>query len=238
MLQMDDEKLKELFYQNKTLREIAKHFDCSTRTVSKRITKLNLVREKVRSYEDLTGQKFNRITAIKYIRLDKFGKAIWLFKCDCGREKELNASAAKANLTTSCGCIKQKSLRRKGYELLSAGFYTKILKNAHSRDYVFEYSMKELWDLYIQQDKKCAITKVPITIYPDCNKEKLMTASLDRIDSNLGYVKGNVQWVHKRVNRLKNILSMEELVFWCRKIVDNSSEKDIKDFDVNILTWD
>ena len=43
--------------------------------------------------------------------------------------------------------------------------------------------------------------------------------SLDRIDSKKGYVKGNVQWVHKTVNRLKMDLSEEELMYWCNLIV-------------------
>ena len=29
------------------------------------------------------------------------------------------------------------------------------------------------------------------------------TASLDRIDPTKGYIEGNIQWVHKDVNRMK-----------------------------------
>ena len=41
------------------------------------------------------------------------------------------------------------------------------------------------------------------------------TASLDRIDSNLDYIEGNVQWVHKRVNAMKSDMSTKEFLEWC-----------------------
>ena len=39
--------------------------------------------------KDITGEKYNRLTAIKYIGKNKNGAAVWLWKCDCGNEKKL-----------------------------------------------------------------------------------------------------------------------------------------------------
>jgi len=52
---------------------------------------------------DLTGLKFNHLTAMKYL-----GKSIWLCKCDCGSDKEVFVRGAdlKNNHTKSCGCQK------------------------------------------------------------------------------------------------------------------------------------
>lgn len=52
-------------------------------------------------------------------------------------------------------------------------------------------------------------------------------ASLDRIDSLKGYAEGNVQWVHKTVDQMKWNLSQEELVKWCRLILDGVENKNI-----------
>ena len=38
------------------------------------------------------------------------------------------------------------------------------------------------------------------------------TASLDRIDSSKGYIKGNVQWVHKNINYMKQEMTNEEFL--------------------------
>ena len=50
------------------------------------------------------------------------------------------------------------------------------------------------------------------------------TASLDRIDSSKGYVKGNVQWVHKDVNFMKRTLNQQTFVNWCKKITNNNGK--------------
>ena len=48
-------------------------------------------------FEDLTGQKFGHLTAIKPL-----GNNRWLWKCDCGAEKETLAASVKRGLTTAC----------------------------------------------------------------------------------------------------------------------------------------
>ena len=52
------------------------------------------------AYEDLTGMRFGRLIAIKYV-----GKSRWLCKCDCGGTKVTRASSLKSGYTKSCGCI-------------------------------------------------------------------------------------------------------------------------------------
>lgn len=48
---------------------------------------------------------------------------------------------------------------------------------------------------------------------------RLQTASLDRIDSSKGYIEGNVQWLHKDINRLKINYSDEDLIQICLEII-------------------
>jgi hypothetical protein len=45
-----------------------------------------------------------------------------------------------------------------------------------------------------------------------------MVASLDRIDNSLGYVKGNLHWVCKRVNYMKHTMQDEYFFSWVEKI--------------------
>jgi hypothetical protein len=48
-----------------------------------------------------------------------------------------------------------------------------------------------------------------------------ITASLDRIDSSKGYIEGNVQWVHKFINIMKNGFSQEEFIYLCQQVAKN-----------------
>jgi len=75
-------------------------------------------------------------------------------------------------------------------------------------------------------------------MYPNNDRSRIQTASPDRIDSTKGYATDNFQWVHKRINRMKNILSTDELLFWVNKIYNENKNRQIKSFNVNNLTWD
>lgn len=57
---------------------------------------------------DITGQKFNYLTAIKYIDYDKNHRSRWLFKCDCGNEKILDSLWVRKGNIKSCGCYNSK----------------------------------------------------------------------------------------------------------------------------------
>ena len=54
---------------------------------------------------DITGQKFNMLTAIRCDHNNSKGVSYWLFRCDCGSEKVLNRQAVMNGNTKSCGCI-------------------------------------------------------------------------------------------------------------------------------------
>lgn len=53
---------------------------------------------------DLTGQKFGRLTVVEYLP----DKHKWLCKCDCGNYKEIFTSKLTSLHTKSCGCLKNK----------------------------------------------------------------------------------------------------------------------------------
>ena len=58
--------------------------------------------------EDLTGQRFGRLTVIERVegRRSPSGQlhAMWLCKCDCGNEVKVSANSLKNGTTLSCGC--------------------------------------------------------------------------------------------------------------------------------------
>jgi hypothetical protein len=88
--------------------------------------------------------------------------------------------------------------------------------------------MEFLWDLFLKQNKKCAISGIDIVLntrWSEQNKGKfteiIQTASLDRIDNSKGYTKNNVQWVHKDINFMRGGLAVNDFVFFCKKVAEN-----------------
>ena len=76
----------------------------------------------------------------------------------------------------------------------------------------------------MEQQGKCALTGMVLRMRGRKSEEQKErgTASLDRIDSTKGYVRGNVQWVHKDVNLMKNEFSEGYLLKMCRLVVRKS----------------
>ncbi len=127
---------------------------------------------------------------------------------------------------TKCFCCQkcaskkmiQKTTKKRGrVGNLTRTQYTRLQKSAKKRSIVFNTSIKYLWDLFILQDGRCSIT--------GDNIKTIKEASLDRIDSNLGYVEGNIQWTTKQANLSKHIMTMEEFVIFCQKVLNYANQQ-------------
>jgi hypothetical protein len=70
----------------------------------------------------------------------------------------------------------------------------------------------------------CALTGMKITLNRNARYGR-QTASLDRIDPEVGYVPGNIQWVHKDVNRLKQNFTEPYLLRLCELIIKERKRK-------------
>ena len=69
-----------------------------------------------RSREDLTGQRFGRLEAVRYEFDDKRHQPCWTFHCNCGTKKILSVNQVKWSGVKSCGCLRKEraeSLNRK-----------------------------------------------------------------------------------------------------------------------------
>ena len=124
----------------------------------------------------------------------------------------------------------QRSLRRKnkwkGHEELSGTRWSSYQKGAEVRGFVFEVTIEYAWDLFLKQERMCALSGVPI--YFDMELGNLCkfghqggTASLDRIDSKKGYTADNIQWVHKDANKMKMDLSEQDFFHMVKQIYEH-----------------
>ena len=75
---------------------------------------------------------------------------------------------------------------------------------------------KYIAQLYVNQKGLCAISGLPLD-------ESVM--SLDRKNSNKDYIKGNVQWVHVMVNRMKSNFAEKDFIKMCVVISKYKNKK-------------
>ncbi len=70
----------------------------------------------MRKLEIKTGDKYNKLTAIKFVKKINSGQ-YWLFKCECGKEKVIYIHSVKTGITKSCGCIRREKNKNNKYGL-------------------------------------------------------------------------------------------------------------------------
>ncbi len=103
--------------------------------------------------------------------------------------------------------------RLKGNQYSRKGLFTQYLNKARHRGKDFNLDEEYLSSIWTG---KCALTKIDIINTP--NKTSLKAASLDRIDSSKGYIKGNVQFVSYGINLAKNSFSDDEVLQFINEI--------------------
>lgn len=168
------------------------------------------------------NQIFNNLRTIKKEhRLNKI--TYWRFECLlCGNEHVTRMQDVRRGKIKSCGCQKNSKSSNgnwSGYKELSGRVYGHYKNNAIKRGIEWNITIEDMWNTYIIQNKKCIYTDIVLFLEPKGIKNKTgLNASLDRIDSNKGYVKENIQWVYKPINIIKNTLQHEEFIFLCKKI--------------------
>lgn len=195
------------------------------------------------------GTKFGQYEVIGDDIRTQGRKSFYHVKCTvCGEEGYVRSDQlirGEANLCKNCSnkikYEKAKGMgvidslgyssdgKHKGCGDISLTIISTIRNKAKSRN--IEWSEKltadYLWNLFLKQDKKCALTGLDIHFRsgnnihtpintPNSNLDySQITASLDRIDSTNGYVPGNVQWVHKNINIMKNSFSKDYFIKMC-----------------------
>jgi hypothetical protein len=160
------------------------------------------------------GQRFDKVIVVGFV-FDSTNNFRVKCLCDCGAEFLSRTGLLKNNITNSCGC--SPNGQWKGYGRLSGINLYRIKRNAKVRNIPFSVTAVELWELFVKQRGMCALSGLPIEI----NIRGKNTASLDRIDSLMGYTLENVQWVHKDINLMKMDFSQDRFFELCKKVIQN-----------------
>jgi hypothetical protein len=172
--------------------------------------------------EYLKPKKFNCLIFISFDTPIHGGEKRCKWQCDCGKTPIIDLYSVVSGRTKSCGHVKKGLIKEnnnnwKGIGDIYGDKWTRIEKSAHKRQLDFLITKDDAWNLFLKQERKCAITHLPIhfkTKYNACDGD----ASLDRIDSSKGYTADNIQWVHKDINTMKQSFSQAYFIKLCKDV--------------------
>lgn len=184
-------------------------------------------------YENFAGKKIGKlkvIRRIKNLKRKRGGIEVrWLCICECGR-KDIRASyqlKRNGRCSQCIACYKEMHANKYKYGPIFNAYIRVTKSSAKQRNLPFKVDIKYLLMLLKRQKFKCALSGVTIAFAETSKLHQAgySTASIDRIDSDKGYIKGNIQWLHKTVNLVKRNLSDEEFIEWCKIIVSYQRRK-------------
>ncbi len=203
----------------KSIQQIAKENNFSRTTIRKYLQLYHIPLRGKHAGKNLLGKKFGNLIVISKSKIKDKGKCFrWKCQCICGNKTEFETYFLLSGKRTQCQkCSRLDGAKHlyTGYKELSGGYISQLKKSAKIRSLKFAVSTKYLYDLFQQQHGLCALSGIQIVLSGMGPNKVYQTASVDRINSKKGYIKGNVQWVHKDINMMKQRFSQQYFIDSC-----------------------
>lgn len=161
----------------------------------------------------LCGTEFEKEIGEYNRRISK-GQTNFYCSRNCGGKHQ----SAIQNISKNWG-RQNHNLRRGGKTTDQFSMFREHLRRVKRRLHDYDITLEDLQAQWERQQGKCVYTKVALKL--NKSDTPLYMASLDRVDSSKGYVKGNIQWVSVAMNYAKNSMSHEDTLKLC-EIIKNA----------------
>ena len=125
--------------------------------------------------------------------------------------------------STACSNRANSSDTKTQYERISGNWekYLGRLCNSAGREAL---DKDTLLQLLAQQKYKCALSGIELTCKLESGTVCPTNASIDRIEVGGPYIKENIRLVCRQANTMRWTLTDDELVWWCKRIINHVSE--------------
>ena len=213
-------------YGKKTTHEIAKELKSTTDRV-RRVMKMHglevlgksemykNIKQFKFSYEDNLCEDYkNGLSQTNLAKKYKISSEKVRFLLDRNNIDRFKGSGSRQVKVWASGKRQPRKCNKGGTKDIHNALFNRWKNNAKSRDYPFEVSIDYLQKLLENQNFKCAYTNIDMLCPKTYNEKREMTSSpylisLDRIDSELGYIDGNVHFVCVWTNKAKGAYTHE-----------------------------
>jgi hypothetical protein len=186
---------------------------------------------------DRSGQTFGRWTIICPVKNRR-----WLCECVCGTIRQVEHGNLRSGASTSCGCFQRENARetqigekssarklarqRAGihYTLPSDGWWTLCTRRftvAKKKGVPIEFSSAYEFITYCKSiaPKVCPVFNKVLVFQRGKHGGGPWSPSIDRIDPNLGYIRGNIQIISNKANTMKHNATSEELIAFAKWVL-------------------
>lgn len=183
--------------------------------------------------ENLVGKVFTRLTVIAFSGKNSHRQAMWLCRCECGKEVVVRGDGLKSGHTRSCNCLQKDATREicralgkanaiaPGQAVLNAKLLN-YKKSAVARGYSWNLTKSAAQNMFLQDCYFCGAKPTEMTV-----KHYATTAfvnGIDRVDNSIGYEPSNCVPCCKTCQFNKKECSMAI----AKKMVEFEQRKEVK----------
>lgn len=121
--------------------------------------------------------------------------------------------------------LKNHLRKKRKHPHIRSSYFESIRSTAKKRKIEFQITIDDIWKKFKEQNGICALSGLKLKFNDVGENKNTQTASLDRINSDLGYIISNIQWVHKDINRMKMDMNEKDFINRCNQIYHYNKEK-------------
>lgn len=171
-----------------------------------------------------TGDKIGNWTILEKTDFKSTsGHYKWKCSCKCGKIS-FKAISEMKRIERCKKCYDLSQIH--ATETIPQNYWHQLQTSAKYRNHDFEISYEYATQIIEQQNFRCALSGQPITLISEGGyRRHKQTASIDRKDNDKGYVEGNVQWVHKDINKMKHALTEERFIEMCTAVAQHKNKE-------------
>lgn len=152
------------------------------------------------------GNRYGRLVVLKRAKAPNGQReAYWLCQCDCSKTTIVRGSILRNGTTQSCGCLRDdvaRAMARPEGAAAARKVYGNYKRNAKERGLAWALSEEQFLDLTSCLCHYCGAPPSNIAHWDELNGDFIYNG-LDRLDSDNGYVHGNVVPCCIRCNHAK-----------------------------------
>ena len=157
-----------------------------------------------------TGDVYSRLTIMESVR-GEYNQVRFVCKCSCGNILQVDPWMLRSGGVKSCGCLKAERVAKLGKEMIKGDIsgqytsYTRYKYGAKNRNLEFQLSLEDF-------------TKISTGSCIYCGREPFrkvkdfLVNGIDRIDSNIGYLKENCVPCCYPCNRIKGNMEADKFL--------------------------